>query len=147
MPHSLFLGSVLATQDRISSRTSPDTETSNANTVDSKMEDPEPSENISYLRRLFENFKKCILGAFLKPLVTLHSVTPTRYSEVQNNPFEFVSAHIYHGMVDIVGSLLGYAVIINSLCVFFVGLPFDRLIPYNHQDFDARFCCILLRKW
>ncbi|KAF8971905.1 natural resistance-associated macrophage protein-domain-containing protein [Flammula alnicola] len=77
MPHSLFLGSALATQDR--------------------------------------------------PPASAYSTAATRHSERQNNSFEFIRAHIYHGTVDVVGSLLGFAVMINSLilmlasAVFFYG--------------------------
>jgi metal iron transporter len=110
MPHSLFLGSALATQDRISSRAPRD-----ADTVSRKETDA--SENVSYLRRLFETSKKSVLSAFLKPPASLYSTTATRYSERQNNTFEFVRAHLCHGMFDIIGSLLGFAVMINSLCV------------------------------
>ena len=33
----------------------------------------------------------------------------------ENNSHSFVRAHLYHGIVDIVLSLLGFAVVINSL--------------------------------
>ena len=131
MPHSLFLGSALATQDRISFRAPQDAETGNTvnrkETDDSLQDQPsekvdkkgtdnslqnQPSEKISHLMRLYENFKKFILNAFLKPPANLRC-----YDERQNNSFEFVRAHIYHGMFDIVGSLLGFAVMINSLYV------------------------------
>ena len=109
MPHSLFLGSALATQDRISSRAPRDADTVSRKDTDDAL----PSE---YLRRLFGTFKKSVLSAFLKPPASLYSTTATRYSERENNTFEFVRAHLCHGMFDIVGSLLGFAVMINSLC-------------------------------
>ena len=118
MPHSLFLGSKLATQDRMSFRVQPDVETNN--TVNRKETDGSlqigTSEKLSFLRGSFEKLKKNILGAFLKPPASL-STAVTCYSERQNNTFEFVRAHIYHGTFDIVGSLLGFAVMINSLYV------------------------------
>jgi len=128
MPHSLFLGSMLATQDRISFRVLPDAETFdtvNRNERDDSLQ-VGPSEKLSYLRRLFEKSKKNILSAFLKRPASL-STAATCHSERQNNPFEFVRAHIYYGIFDIVGSLLGFAVMINSLilmlasAVFFYG--------------------------
>lgn len=112
MPHSLFLGSALATQDRISFRAPQDVET--RDTVSRKDADDslrnQPSEKVSHLRRLYEKLKQFTLDAFMKPPANL-------YCERQNNSFEFVRAHIYFGMFDIVGSLFGFAVMINSLYV------------------------------
>lgn len=134
MPHSLFLGSALATQDRISFRASQEAGT--CNTVSTKDTDDsfpnQPSEKVSCSRRLFEKSKKFVLVAFLKPPA---STTATRYSERQNNPFEFVRAHIYHGMFDVVGSLLGFAVMINSLYVIRHFFSIDYLILCDHSGF------------
>ncbi|KAF8167251.1 natural resistance-associated macrophage protein-domain-containing protein [Crassisporium funariophilum] len=129
MPHSLFLGSALATQDRISFRAK-----GNANvltTVNSKESDEslqsKPIEKLSSVRRFYEDCKDSIFAAFRKPPGNVYATTATRHHERQNNPYEFVRAHIYHGMFDIVGSLLGFAVMINSLilmlaaAVFFYG--------------------------
>lgn len=113
MPHSLFLGSALATQDRISFRAPQDAE---SNTVSKKETDDslqnQPSEKVSHLRRLCKKFKIFILDAFLKPPANLYC-----FGERQNNSFEFVRAHIYYGMFDMIGSLFGFAVMINSLYV------------------------------
>jgi metal iron transporter len=114
MPHSLFLGSALATQDRISFRVSQDEGT--RDTVSEKDANDflqnQPSGKASHLQRLYGKFKKFILDAFLKPPASLNS-----YGVRQNNSFEFVRAHIYYGMFDMVGSLFGFAVMINSLYV------------------------------
>ncbi|KAF8817621.1 natural resistance-associated macrophage protein [Phlegmacium glaucopus] len=126
MPHSLFLGSALATQDRISFRPPPDAGTfGTVNTKEIDESSPiKPSEKATYLQRLFAESKEYILSAFRKPPA---STAVTHHSERQNNPFEFVRAHVYHGMFDVVGSLLGFAVMINSLilmlasAVFFYG--------------------------
>ena len=147
MPHSLFLGSALATQDRISFR-APTRNTVNKKETDNFLQN-QPSEKVSHLRHLYEKFKKNILGAFLKPPANLYSTAATRYGERQNNSFEFVRAHIYYGMFDIVGSLLGFALMINSLYVnssflFFLIHSFDHYIVFFFQDFDVSFCCILL---
>ena len=119
MPHSLFLGSALATQDRISFRAPPEAET--ISRVDDEEIDEalksKLSEKVSYLWRLLDEFKNHILRAFRRPPANLYSTPATRYSERQNNSFEFVRAHLYHGMVDVVGCLLGFAIIINSLYV------------------------------
>ncbi|ESK86095.1 transporter protein smf2 [Moniliophthora roreri MCA 2997] len=78
MPHSLFLGSALATQDRITP----------------------PSE---------------------------YATNAKSHSERNNNSLAFVKGHLYHGIVDVALSLLGFAVVINSAililssAVFFYG--------------------------
>ena len=119
MPHSLFLGSALATQDRISFRGPQDAEGTRDTVSEKERNDDSlpvqnhPYKKVSYLRRLYGTFKKVILDAFLKPPANLYC-----YSERQKNSFEFVRAHIYYGMFDMVGSLLGFAVMINSLYVF-----------------------------
>ncbi|KAF9564934.1 natural resistance-associated macrophage protein [Agrocybe pediades] len=91
MPHSLFLGSALATQDRISYHDKQETRAD---------------------------------------LTTIEAVT--RHSEHQNNPFEFVRAHIYHGTFDVVGSLLGFAVMINSLILMLASAVF--FYGQGHKD-------------
>jgi hypothetical protein len=40
---------------------------------------------------------------------------PKSHAEHDNNPYAFVRAHIYHGTIDMILSLLGLAVVINSL--------------------------------
>lgn len=145
MPHSLFLGSALATQDRISFRRSPDAV--NRKEID-EFPPTKSTEKVSYLRHLIEESKEYILEAFRKPPASLYSTTATRYSERQNNPFEFVRAHVYHGTFDVVGSLLGFAVMINSLCVMDPFSSHSVIRPYAiFQDFDASLCRILLWQW
>ena len=128
MPHSLFLGSALATHDRISFRTPHDAEGGGSrNTVSSEKDTDdslglqnrptgksestsEKKKKVSKIwRLLYEKSKKYMLDAFLK------SPAADQLYERENNSFEFVRAHIYYGMFDIVGSLLGFAVMINSL--------------------------------
>ena len=120
MPHSLFLGSALATQDRISFR-SPQLEDAGThnNTVskkdtDDSLQNQRPSSS-GHLRRLYGKFKKFILDAFLKRPASSVNANLNCNGERRNNSFEFVRAHIYYGMVDMVGSLFGFAVMINSL--------------------------------
>ena len=159
MPHSLFLGSALATQDRISFRAPQDVlvgggTRDNNNTVSGDEKDtndsfllnqPSDKKKIWHLRRLYEKFKRFMLDAFLKP-------PPNFYCERQNNSFEFVRAHIYFGMFDIVGSLFGFAVMINSLYVIFIFFNLSFFFEFNlfiyfFQDFDISFCCIFLWQW
>ena len=145
MPHSLFLGSSLATQDRISFRAPQDTGSNNTvgkGETDDSLKN-QPSERVSHLRRFYGKFKKSILDAFLKPHASMFC-----HGERQNNSFEFVRAHIYYGMFDMVGSLIGFAVMINSLYVFFFFLKsFSFVLRVIFQDFDVGFCCILLWQW
>ncbi|EDR15358.1 putative transporter of the NRAMP family [Laccaria bicolor S238N-H82] len=77
MPHSLFLGSALATQDRIE----------------------------------FKPTNELIL-------------TPNQSKESQDTAF--IHAHLWHGVVDMVVSLLGFAVIINSLILILAAAVFYR---------------------
>jgi len=107
MPHSLFLGSTLATQDRIHFReghkTVPDSS--------------EPARRRFWFLRFLQDRKEDVLSTFRKPPPNLYASAATRHNEHTNNSYEFVRAHIYHGTVDMIGSLLGFAVVINSLCV------------------------------
>ena len=106
MPHSLFLGSTLATQDRIEFRQDNSDKTGFS-------DDVKPS----WIRQLLDGCKESVLSAFRKPPSNLYAAAATRYADHTNNSHEFVQAHIYHGTVDMIGSLLGFAVVINSLCV------------------------------
>jgi len=117
MPHSLFLGSALATQDRISFRDKekrPPLATLNSKESEESLSSTS-QQKISIWRRFYNDCKASVLSAFRKPPVNVYSTSATKHSERQNNPFEFVRAHIYHGTFDVVGSLLGFAVMINSL--------------------------------
>jgi metal iron transporter len=113
MPHSLFLGSTLATQDRIRFREIPS---------DKTVASPsEPASRLSWILRFLHDRKEDVLSAFRKPPPNLYASAATRHNEHTNNSYEFVRAHIYHGTVDMIGSLLGFAVVINSLCVQIFG--------------------------
>jgi metal iron transporter len=110
MPHSLFLGSTLATQDRIHFR-----ERHLDKTIAGSGD--EPARRASWILRFLHDRKEDVLSAFRKPPPNLYASAATRHNEHTNNSNEFVRAHIYHGTVDMIGSLLGFAVVINSLCV------------------------------
>jgi metal iron transporter len=115
MPHSLFLGSALATQDRISFRSKKNA--SNLAKLDKESEESlpvKPAKKQSIFYRFYEDRKEAFLGAFHKPPPGIYA-SATRHSEHENNSFEFIKAHLYHGTFDMVGSLLGFAVMINSL--------------------------------
>jgi metal iron transporter len=112
MPHSLFLGSALATQDRLAIAAPP---------MAVKLEPPSDasdeatSKTRTRLNRLIEFF----VSLFRTPPPSQSSTQVKRHSDRENNSLAFIQAHLNHGIVDIVGSLLGFAVLINSLCVSF----------------------------
>jgi metal iron transporter len=98
MPHSIILGSALATQDRIASAPSKES-------VDLS------AKPQSHLRRL-QSYMKSTLA--LKPLDD-HRNRPQRHKDRENNTLAFIKDHLYHAIIDMVISLLGFAVLINSL--------------------------------
>lgn len=119
MPHSLFLGSALATQDRVSydeqlqAKTAgapPESEKSSLNNTKDH-----PTTNTAKVQRWIYNAKEYIIGQFRAPPPSEYSSRAKSHSERENRPLPFVQAHIYHGIVDVVLSLLGFAVLINSL--------------------------------
>jgi metal iron transporter len=98
MPHSLFLGSALATQDRIEFNPLPD---------------KDPYDEDEGLRRpLIARCWRFLVDSFKTPPRT--TTTVKRHCDRENNSFGFVKAHLYHNVTDIVTSLLGFAVLINS---------------------------------
>jgi metal iron transporter len=129
MPHSLFLGSTLATQDRIEFREGHSDET----LVDSRDHD-EPTKRSSRIRRFLAVSREFLVAAFRKPPPNLYAAAATRYSEHTNNSYEFVRAHIYHGTVDMIGSLLSFAVVINSLILMLASSVFF----YTHPTTDKQ---------
>ncbi|KLO20492.1 natural resistance-associated macrophage protein [Schizopora paradoxa] len=110
MPHALYLGSHMATQDRISMTPTPP-------------ELPAPSTGTSNGRRSF----RTVLRGLFSIRKTQHGdevdVT-TPYGERENNTLAFVKAHLTHGIADIVLSLLGFAVAINSAILVLAGAVF-----------------------
>jgi metal iron transporter len=96
MPHSLFLGSALATQDRALVKPTALPSMSNIRATESK----------GLLRKLSDLFR---------PARVETSDESTSHADRPNNSLSFVKAHLYHAIVDLVVNLLGLAVIINSL--------------------------------
>ncbi|KAL5495624.1 SMF1_2 [Sanghuangporus weigelae] len=118
MPHGLFLGSRLATQDRLSF----------GKADSSSLPTPSSAQRST---KLF-SFKKTLKDLFSVRRVRRRGDadqpdTWTPYGERKNNTIEFVQAHYKHGLWDLVLSLLGFAVLINSAililasAVFFFG--------------------------
>ncbi|KAI0028847.1 Nramp-domain-containing protein [Vararia minispora EC-137] len=114
MPHALFLGSYLATQDR-----------------ESALPEPIPlpvatSTNrercTAYLRSLFAVTRSERIAADRQ-----HR---SQFVRPDNNTYEFIHAHLGHGIVDIVASLLCIAVPINSaILVIAASVFYDKATP------------------
>jgi metal iron transporter len=98
MPHSLFIGSALATQDRVAMMKP---------VVLPGADDQHATRSMGPLRKFLTHFRP------------VHSDKDEYSSHVDrpNNSHAFVKAHLRHSVVDIVFNLLGIAVIINSLYV------------------------------
>lgn len=104
MPHSLFLGSHLATQDRLAK--------------DSERDLPKFSETLSshrMLRSIRYIFSWRRLFSISRSDETRYPPNVLTHADRENNKLGFVKSHIYHGMVDVAASLMTFAVIINSL--------------------------------
>ncbi|KAG2350940.1 smf Mn2+ and Fe2+ transporter [Suillus weaverae] len=124
MPHSLFLGSHLATQDRLSKISlAPISPLSN------KSRELEPTgvasrrERLQYLGSVIWQQLRSLFVVSRAELEALNA-RPKSYEDRENNPLEFVQSHLYHGMVDMVSSLLGFAVIINALILVLASAVF-----------------------
>ncbi|KAK1216271.1 Manganese transporter smf1 [Marasmius sp. AFHP31] len=126
MPHSLFLGSALATQDRISTKHknafSPASQTttitsiaSSSSSLSDSAKDPAP------ITKSWRQHLDYILSAFRTPPPSTFATRANRHCDRENNSLEFVEAHVYHGVVDVAVSLLGFAVVINSLILILAG--------------------------
>lgn len=59
------------------------------------------------------------------------------HSERSNNSLQFIRAHLWHGIVDMVISLLGLAVVINALILILAGAEFHRTSDNPATLFDA----------
>lgn len=107
MPHSLFLGSALATQNRLSSTPLKDDNLSTSSFGSL----PEEHRPTGILNRIKFSLNK----AFRIKALDDHGNRPQRHEDRENNSYSFVKSHVYHGVVDIILSLLGIAVVINSM--------------------------------
>ena len=105
MPHALFLGSMMATQDRVSEA---------------------PQEPLTVLPTSQGTVKSRIRQKMLKLFHVDRAERETstkdyrsKYGERENNSLTFIREHLTHGIIDIVSSLIAIAVPINSASVFF----------------------------
>ena len=98
MPHSLFLGSALATQDRA---------------LVNPVVIPSPSMSDQRATR-----PKGPFGRIFNLFRLVHTDTSDEFAshaDRPNNSPSFIKAHLHHSIVDIIVNLLGLAVVINSL--------------------------------
>jgi metal iron transporter len=131
MPHSLFLGSALATQDRIEFKPKDPDELTLTPNQSKESQETAVVHSVTARSRvssLFNTLKESVANAFRKPRPSSFTTRVLRHSDHQNNSFEFIHAHLSHGVLDMVGSLLGFAVIINSLYVKPIVVGFRQLI-------------------
>ena len=110
MPHSLFLGSALATQDRLSPVPLKDDDASTSSLGPL-------SEVQSRPRGTLNQIRSSLSEAFRIKALDGRKNRPQRHEDRENNSYWFVESHVYHGVMDIVLSLLGIAVVINSMWV------------------------------
>lgn len=117
MPHGLFLGSALATQDRVSEGPFTVTAMLKRNPSDETLPGSNPSEQLykdrAESKKIFHN-----LSRYWKPTASdMDDIPDGRdgHATWNNRSQKFVQAHLKHALIDIVMSLLGFAVIINSL--------------------------------
>jgi hypothetical protein len=108
-PHSLFLGSTLATQDRISLKEDPPTEETYYSSSSTR--------SITRTTVFLNKFSSFWASVFRITAVGQGVAEPKSHADRENNTLAFVQAHLSHGVVDMVLSLLSFAVLINSLCV------------------------------
>ncbi|KAF7299224.1 hypothetical protein MIND_00871100 [Mycena indigotica] len=108
MPHSLFLGSALATQNRLLSNTSVD----------------QPSPPPLQLESKRPPWLEFIYSVFRTPAASPHSTRVKRHSDRENNSIVFIRAHLNHARLDVIGSLLGFAVLINSMILIVAAMVF-----------------------
>ena len=130
MPHSIFLGSALATQDRVSTKTvtfdNEDEKLPRRGNGDSIYEIESALDTVVDRRRPWRRW----FIAFFGYKASLSS-EPKRHSEWENNTLDFIRAHLRHAIVNIIVSLLGIAVVINSLYVLRRTLLPPGLRPYH----------------
>ena len=130
MPHSLFLGSALATQDRVSRQPQ-----------ELRLETQSDVSPGSWhvprfrLRDVFYSAAGFLRSQFRISQVEEHQNGCSKHSDHENNSLKFIKAHLYHGITDMVISLLGLAVVINSLYAAFM-----FCIP----DVPSHFICRIL---
>lgn len=116
MPHGLFLGSALATQGRAL-----ESELFEPDDFEADMHDsPTPS---GILGLLYSRFWLPVRYMFKIDRRARGPNCAQGHAGWPNNTLEFVRAHLWHGIIDVMGSLLGFAVIINAVYAFSLYSP------------------------
>ncbi|KIY72548.1 natural resistance-associated macrophage protein [Cylindrobasidium torrendii FP15055 ss-10] len=115
MPHSLFLGSALATQNRLSTKDIDDADSADDVPLSTGKKTP---------REYLSQWTTSLKAIFAKPSPATYATRAKTHGERENNSLLFVKSHLYNGIVDIVTSLLGFAVVINSLILILAGAVF-----------------------
>ncbi|KAH7915118.1 natural resistance-associated macrophage protein-domain-containing protein [Hygrophoropsis aurantiaca] len=121
MPHALFLGSFLSTQDRVTAAPAP-------------IPLPSPSPQLTYGERL-RRLRRSLFTVSRSEREDLKDVR-TRYGLRENNSIQFIRAHINHGIVDVVLSLLAVAVPINSAILILAATVFYSPMSTNTGLFN-----------
>lgn len=117
MPHSLFLGSALATQDRLAKRPRvPLSQIQSTASYDSAQTVVAQRPRLHVIMTSTITFLRSQLRISGPEKIFGEQLT---HAEHENNSLEFIKAHLYHGIIDMVVNLLGLAVVINSLWVTF----------------------------
>jgi len=110
MPHGLFLGSRLATQDRLGKDSEtdlpkfPETSSSRSMTLSQRV-----------IRSIHSAFNWRRLFSVSHSDETSYPLDVLTHADWENNKLGFVRSHMYHGMADVITCLMGFAVIINSM--------------------------------
>ncbi|KXN83609.1 Manganese transporter SMF1 [Leucoagaricus sp. SymC.cos] len=131
MPHALFLGSSLATQNRVS--TAPIQVNAGGTSVqgglitdsqhrDNRTKHEERENNsLTFIRQHLTHGVTDVVSSLLLIAVPINSATDsqhrdnrTKHEERENNSLTFIRQHLTHGVTDVVSSLLLIAVPINS---------------------------------
>jgi len=111
MPHALFLGSSLATQDRV------------------QMGDEQ-------LPATTDTRSKRTLRQSIRALVTPKKIERPSQPEPASDRLSFIKAHLRHAIVDIITSLFGFAVTINSAILILAGTVFFYASNAVRRDTD-----------
>ena len=122
MPHSLFLGSALATQERESDELIPEERSCGGWSGGSGLASAaleKARSSLSKAKQAFtvDGFCQSMRRAFYVGRVHEEGEPPRNHAEHENHSASFVQRHLTHGTVDMVLSLLGIALVINALYV------------------------------
>ncbi|EPT03405.1 hypothetical protein FOMPIDRAFT_1028690 [Fomitopsis schrenkii] len=137
MPHSLFLGSAFATQEREKPAVSAleeelaltKAETKDSGNTSSMSSLPFSASSRPWyrcwsMRGLYLHSVRSIRACFAVMRMEPESEEVKSHTEWKNHSLAFVSKHLYHGIVDMVMSLLGLAVVINALILMLASAVF-----------------------